>query len=534
MAETVQQLLRERAEDDNVAVRYGEQSWTWREHVAEASAVAAALIGAADPDQPLHVGTLLGNGPDMLRMMAAGALGGFTLCGINDTRRGEGLLQDVRRSECQLLVTDAEHLPLLDGLDLAGVRVLDTGSTEWAALVGAAGPLVPHREVEAMDTFMMIFTSGTSGDPKAVQVSHLMVLFSGLNLQGRFELGPDDVCYVSMPLFHSNAVVAGWSPAVCAGATMVPARFSASRFLADLRRYGVTYMNYVGKPLAYVLATPEQPDDADNTLRVAFGNEAGDRDIDEFTRRFGCTVMDGFGSTELAVIITREAGTPPGSIGKGFEGVAVYDAENVTECAVAVFDKHGALANADEAVGELVNTQGAGYFQGYYNDEQANQERMRHGMYWSGDLAYRDAHGWIYLAGRTADWMRVDGENIAAAPVERILTRLDAINQVAVYAVPDEHVGDQLMAAIVLRDESTLTPEELEAFLAAQEDLSPRAWPRYVRIADGLPSTATNKVLKRELVAQGATAGDGEELWAREARGTAYVAAGTSAAAALT
>ena len=75
MAETVQQLLRERAEDDNVAVRYGEQSWTWREHVAEASAVAAALIGAADPDQPLHVGTLLGNGPDMLRMMAAGAIG---------------------------------------------------------------------------------------------------------------------------------------------------------------------------------------------------------------------------------------------------------------------------------------------------------------------------------------------------------------------------------------------------------------------------------------------------------------------------
>ena len=71
---------------------------------------------------------------------------------------------------------------------------------------------------------------------------------------------------------------------------MVPAKFSASRFLADVRRYGATYMNYVGKPLAYVLATPEQPDDADNTLRVAFGNEASDRDIDEFARRFGCRV----------------------------------------------------------------------------------------------------------------------------------------------------------------------------------------------------------------------------------------------------
>ena len=526
MAETIQQLLRERAEDDGVAVRYGEDSWTWREHVAEASAVAAALIGLADPERPLHVGTLLGNTPDMLVAMAAAGLGGFTLCGINNTRRGEGLLKDVRRAEAQLLVTDAEHRPLLDGLDLSGVRVLDTSSAEWAELVGGAGELVPHREVEAMDTFMMIFTSGTSGDPKAVQVSHLMVLFSGLNLQGRFELTPADVCYVAMPLFHSNAVVAGWSPAVCAGATIVPARFSASRFLADVRRHGVTYMNYVGKPLAYVLATPELPDDGDNTLRVAFGNEASDRDIDEFSRRFGCDVWDGFGSTELAVIITREPGTPPGSIGKGFDGVAIYNADTVTECAVAEFDADGKLVNADAAVGELVNTTGGGYFQGYYNDQQANDDRMRHGMYWSGDLAYKDADGWIYLAGRTADWMRVDGENLAAAPIERVLQRLEAVNRVAVYAVPDESVGDQVMAAIVLQDDATLAPEELAAFLADQADLSSKAWPRFVRIAPDLPSTATNKVLKRELAAQGPVAGNGE-LWVREARGTAYAQAAT-------
>ena len=330
MAETVQQLLRERAEDDNTAVRYGEESWTWREHVAEASAVAAALIGIADTDRPMHVGTLLGNGPDMLRAMAAAALGGYTLCGINNTRRGEGLLKDLRRAECQILVTDAEHLP-------AARRPRPRRRTRPGHLdagVGRPGrrrgPADPDREVEAMDTFMMIFTSGTSGDPKAVQVNHLMVLFSGLNLQGRFELGPDDVCYVAMPLFHSNAVVAGWSPAVCAGATIVPEKFSASRFLPDVRKYGVTYMNYVGKPLAYVLATPELPDDADNTLRVAFGNEASDRDIDEFMRRFACDVWDGFGSTELAVIITREPGTPKGSIGKGFDGVAIYNSETVT------------------------------------------------------------------------------------------------------------------------------------------------------------------------------------------------------------
>jgi fatty-acyl-CoA synthase len=521
MADTLQQLFRERSEQDTVAVKYGDRTWTWREHVAEARAQAAALIDIADPNRPLHVGVLLANGPDMLTAMAAGALGGYVLCCINNTRRGEGLARDIALVDCQLLITDAAHRHLLDGLDMPGVRVLDTSSDEWTALTAGPKDLTPHREVGPDDTFVMIFTSGTSGDPKAVQVNHLMVLFSGLNLQGRFELGADDVCYVAMPLFHSNAVVAGWSPAVCGGATIVPAKFSASRFLDDVRSYGVTYMNYVGKPLAYVLATPELPDDADNTLRVAFGNEASDRDIDEFSRRFGCDVWDGFGSTELAVIITREPGTPKGSIGKGFDGVAIYHSETIQECAVAVFDEHGALTNAAEATGELVNTQGAGYFNGYYNDQSANDERMRHGMYWSGDLAYRDADGWIYLAGRTADWMRVDGENLAAAPIERVLQRLPAVNRVAVYAVPDEHVGDQVMAAIVLQDDASLTPAELEEFLAAQPDLSAKAWPRFVRIAPDLPSTATNKVLKRELALEGATPGAGV-LWARAARGTSY------------
>jgi fatty-acyl-CoA synthase len=348
---------------------------------------------------------------------------------------------------------------------------------------------------------------------------HAMVLLAGAALVGRYELTPEDVCYLSMPLFHSNAVLAGWSVALNSGAAMAPATFTATRFIDDIRRYGVTYMNYVGKPLAYILASAERADDIDNPLRVAFGNEASDRDIAEFARRFGCDVWDGFGSTENAVTVTREDGCPAGSIGKGFPGVAIYKSETLTECETAVFDEHGALANGDDAIGELVNTQGAGMFAGYYNDEDATDERMRHGMFWSGDLAYRDADGWIYLAGRTADWMRVDGENMTSAPIERILTRLPAISRVAVYPVPDQYVGDQVMAAIVLQDDATLTPEEFGEFLAEQPDLSPKAWPRHVWIADDLPSTATNKVLKRELVAMG-TDPTGRTLWIRD--GKAY------------
>ena len=145
-------------------------------------------------------------------------------------------------------------------------------------------------------------------------------------------------------------------------------------------------------------------------------------------------------------------------------------------------------------------------FAGYYNDPGATDERMRHGIFWTGDLAYRDADGWIYLAGRTADWMRVDGENMTSAPIERILIRLPAISQVAVYPVPDEHVGDQVMAAIVLQDGATLTPEEFGEFLAAQPDLSPKGGRATSGSPTSCPATATNKVVKRALVAMGVRA----------------------------
>ena len=524
--DTIQALLRSRMSDPAVAVRYGDVQWTWAQYLERSAARAAALIAAADPQRPLHVGALLGNTPEMLTQMAAAGLGGYVLCGLNTTRRGEALAADIRRAHCQFVVTDAEHRCLLENLGLDGIPVLDTSAASWgeflSGFLAGAGELVPHRQVTAMDPFMMIFTSGTSGNPKPVQVSHLMATFAGMNLVNRFALTEHDICYVSMPLFHSNAVVAGWAPAVVCGAALVPAKFSATGLIDEVRRYGATYMNYVGKPLAYILATPERHDDADNPLRVAFGNEATDKDIEEFARRFAVQVEDGFGSTENAIIVIREPGTPKGSIGKGFDGVAIFNSDTVTECAMARFDAAGALVNADEAVGELVNTSGSGFFTGYYNDADANAERMRHGMYWSGDLAYRDADGWIYLAGRTADWMRVDGENLAAAPIERILLRHKAINRVAVYAVPDEHVGDQVMAAVVLNQGDTLDPVSFEAFLDAQPDLSPKARPRYVRVAADLPSTATHTVLKRHLIAEGTTPRAGEALWVRDPRGTAY------------
>ncbi|HWU24072.1 MAG TPA: AMP-binding protein [Nocardioides sp.] len=520
MPETVRDLLLQHAGRDDVAMKHGGQEWSWREVLAAAAARAHVLRELAGDSGRPHVGVLLPNSPEMALALAAGAIGGHVSAGINTTRRGAALASDVRRADCAVLLTDSTHLPLLDGLDLGGARVIDTDASGWRERVGAAATTTDgFPDLGAMDTFMLIFTSGTSGEPKAVQVAHFMVTMAGSVLAEKYGLGGQDVVYCSMPLFHSNAVMAGFAVAAASGAALAVAEFSATGFLADVRRYGATYLNYVGKPLAYVLATPERADDADNPLRFAFGNEASERDIGEFARRFGCSVWDGFGSTENAIIITRDETTPPGSIGVPFDGVAVYDRVTRTECPRATYDADGRVTNLDEAVGELVNTQGAGFFGGYYNDERATAERLDGGMYWSGDLAYRDADGFVFLAGRTDDWLRVDGENLAAAPIEQILLRHPALSQAAVYAVAEE-VGDRLMCALVLRSGASLTPGDFAAFLAAQPDLSPKAWPRHVRIAPALPSTATNKVLKRELRTQGLATDD--PVWTRAGRERRY------------
>jgi fatty-acyl-CoA synthase len=435
---------------------------------------------------------LLENTPFFSAVLVAAGMSGIVPVGLNPVRRGAALTRDIDHADCQLVLADANSAATLS--DIGHVNV---DSTEWTDEVAA------HRDAELSfpsadpaDLFMLIFTSGTSGEPKAVKCSHGKVAIAGVTMTDRFSLGKNDVCYASMPLFHSNAVLVGWAVAVaCRGSMVLRRKFSASGFLPDVRRYGATYANYVGKPLSYVLATPERPDDADNPLRAVYGNEGAPGDIDRFADRFGCVVIDGFGSTEGGVAISRTPDTPAGALGLLPEGIEIRDVDTGQPCPVGV-------------IGELVNVGGPGRFEGYYNDAQADAQRMAGGVYHSGDLGYRDEAGYAYFTGRLGDWLRVDGENLGTAPIERVLLRHPDVTEVAVYAVPDPAVGDQVMAALVMMPGAEFSVGKFRAFLSEQTDLGPKQWPSYVRVGTTLPRTATFKVIKRQLSAEGLDCAD--------------------------
>jgi fatty-acyl-CoA synthase len=481
---TVSALVRARAEDDRPGLLFESRWWTWREHTAEAAARAAWYETVRAPVP--HVGVLLENVPEYSFWLAAAALGRFVLVGLNATRAGQGLLDDVRATDCHLVLTDRPEL--FEGV---GVPVLDPHEIPYPPAD------LPETVAENDDLYLLIFTSGTTGSPKAVMCSQGKIATQGLGLTWRVDLKPDDVSYLSMPLFHSNAVIAGWAPSLAVGATMALKRkFSASSFIPDCRAVGATFANYVGTPLSYVLAQPERPDDPDNPLIRVFGNEGAPADLERFAKRFGCEVLDGFGSTEGGISITKTDDTPPGALGRSAVGdVRVLDSETGEEKAVAVF-VDGRLANPEEAVGELVNMDGPFAFEGYWNAPEDTAHRNRDGRYWSGDLGYRDADGFLYFAGRSLDRLRVGGENFPAAPVARLLTRHPHVVEAVVYAVPDATAGDQLMAAVV--PAAGFDPAGFAQWVAEQPDAS-RTWvPRYLRVGE-VPKTATGKVLVRRL-----------------------------------
>jgi fatty-acyl-CoA synthase len=495
-------FLRHRERDD-IGLYFENKTVTYREWIDESIRRVAVWREIQDPDRPPHIGVLLDNTPDFLYWLGAAAISGAVIVGINATYRGDELLRLIDHSDCQAIVTSNVYGGLLDdaGLDMDPQRVLRTDSDEYQSLMTSTGGDDDDRPMPRdNDLFLLIFTSGSTSFPKAVRCSQGRFARTGGHVASVAGLSEGDGVYSPLPFFHSSSLFTGLASSLSSGVPIgTRSRFSASNTMGDIRRMGASLMTYTGKVLNYVLAVPEHEDDGNNPLKLALGNEASLNDIRSFARRFDCQVRDSYGSTEGVIIIRRNASMPDGALGTADADIVVLNPETSEECPRVERASDGTLLNAAEATGEIVNLAPGQGFEGYYRNEEATTERFREGRYWSGDLAYRDEDGWFYFAGRSNEWLRVDGENFAAGVVESIIGRFAPARSAVIYAVPDAPVGDQVMAALELDAPESFDIGLFEEFLAGQADLGPKWLPAFVRLSNDLPKLASLKVDKTRL-----------------------------------
>ena len=526
---------------NKVLLMQGDRTWTYGQFRDESVRLAHFLLrrlGRIDEQRPSHVAMVLENHLELLAVYGGCAYAGLTLFGVNTGLRGDVLTGVLNQSRARLLIVDERLWPevervggALKHLSPDDVLVLRTGAGDFdrradlrECLEREIGPAsrslaAPAVQVTPDTNLMVIYTSGTTGLPKGINNNHTKLCATGFGVSATMGLGRDDVGYACMPLFHSNSMFVGFMPAFWVGGAMaVRERFSASQFVPDVLRYGVTTWNYVGEPVHYVLAAIEKQYGADeeriareitnhprNRFRYAVGNGAAPPDIDRFMRWMGLEEMfELYGSTEAAISTFRRRGDPRGSVGEVLDAaVKILDASG-TECPPAQLGADGKLQNYEQCVGEICRAASdTGLFQGYFDNPRANADKFRDGIYHSGDLGHIqvvDGRRFLYFDGRTDDWIRKDGENFSANQVGRIISEHPDISLAVAYGVPCSVSDELVMAAIKLRPGAAFDPKAFFDWCEAQVNGASmdRKWfPDFVRIVDDFEYTQTQKVLVR-------------------------------------
>jgi acyl-CoA synthetase (AMP-forming)/AMP-acid ligase II len=540
LGEQIEARAKHPVTENKVLLMQGDRTWTYRQYRDESVRMAHLLLrrlGAIDERRPPHVAMMLENHFELLSLFGGCGYGGMTLFGVNTGLRGEVLAGVLNQSRARLLVVDERFWPEIERVrgELAHVApenilVLRTATGDidrnvdlldcLTREVGPAGKSLdaPSVVVTPDRNCMVIYTSGTTGLPKGINNNHTKLCAVGFAVSGAIGLAQDDIGYACMPLFHSNALFVGFMPAFWVGGGMaLRERFSASQFVPDVLRYGVTFWNYVGEPVHYVLAAIEQKYGSDeariareitnnprNKMRYAVGNGAAPPDIDRFTRWMGLEDMfELYGSTEAAISTFRRTGDPRGSVGEVMDaGVQILDPHG-RECPPAELGSDGKLLNYEQCVGEICRVADPGLFQGYFDNPAANSDKFRDGVYHSGDLGHMlivDGRRFLYFDGRTDDWIRKDGENFSASQVGRVISEHPDISLAVAYGVPCAVSDELVMAAVKLRPGASFDPKGFFDWCEQQvsgASMDRKWFPDFVRIVDDFEYTQTQKVLVR-------------------------------------
>lgn len=519
---TIHHLLEYRAAEqpDATFFWFKEQAFSYGALDRMAAAVAKGLqdLGVG---QGTRVAVMLGNRPEFLATWFGLAKLGAIEVPINTAHRGYLLTYLINQAECGVLIVEKSFLPLIEEIaaeapGLTDVVLLDA-ETDTVVLSGKRvhryGELVRNRgdyrpaKVIWSDPLGIMFTSGTTGPSKGAVLPQNYALHTAEIISDVAGYGPDDCLYNALPLFHGNAKLLSTMPALYAGATMVLAeRFSASQFWEDIRRYGCTEFNYIGSILGILLKAEPRPDDRDNPLRVLVGAGATPGIYEAFEQRFGVTLIEGYGMSEIGLpLMSRPGAAKPGTCGKphpDYEVMIVDDAGNEVPA-----DVPGELLVRPRKPWSMLLE--------YYRMPEKTVEAWQGLWFHTGDCLRKDAEGFYHFVDRKKDAIRRRGENISSYEVERIVMGHPQVQEAAAIPVRSELGEDEVMVCVVRRPGAELAAAELIEFCA--KVMARFMVPRYVRFVPALPKTPTEKIQKFVLRESGVTA----DTWDAAAAGVA-------------
>jgi crotonobetaine/carnitine-CoA ligase len=504
----VTSLLVDRAERfaDEVAIAAEDGRATYADLVDRAARVAGMLasLGVEPGDR---VATMLTNGLDYVAAWHGIVWVGAIDVPVNVEYRGTFLQHVLRDSGATVIVVDARWLPRLAAFELGDVRHvlvvgegvddLPSGIERHAFADALAHDPRPRHEATETDATYIMYTSGTTGPSKGAvhcnrsSIHYIMPFVAGL------DLGDDDVCYSMFPLFHQMGRSACTTAALWVGNRVeLRSGFSASGFWEDVRACGATWAGYFGAVILFLWQQEPRAEDRDHGLRRAFGSSAPPELIVPWEERFGTTLFEVYGSTEIGL----GSGLGSGPRKLGTMGLPCRHLE------VAIVDERDEPVPAG-VVGEALWRPRYPYaiFQGYWNRDDATLESFRNLWFHSGDAGLLDDEGYFVFKDRIKDSIRRRGENISSFEVERAVREQPGVVEVAAYAVPGiVPTEEDVMVAVVPAPEGPPDPPAL--FTALCETMPRHAVPRYLRLLDELPKTPTQRIQKFKLREDGVTA----------------------------
>ena len=459
----------------------------------------AAFLASQGVKQGDRVGFLALNSTDIFEMsLGTWRLGGISLA-LNFRLTAPELAFIINDAGPEIVFVDQEFLPVVEALrPLTQVKqwILTEGqggdSVYERALAGVEPMLTKTLEQPLTDQCLLMYSSGTTGLPKGVIITHEMMLFSAIGLMASTHLTRASVNLAAMPLFHIGGYNIFSAPMFYAGATTLIQRVfdpaETLRVIGD-PEYGVTH--FLGVPAMYN-ALKAHPDNARtdfSRLRSALaGAEAVPDPLVHWWYERGLTIQEGYGMTESAasnlLLLKEDVPAMVGSAGK-----------SALHTEMKIMRENGTEADANE-LGELW-MRGPAVTPGYWNRPEANEDSFVDGWFRSADIARVDENGYFYIEDRLKDMYISGGENVYPAEVENILYGMPQIAEVAVIGVPDSHWGEVGCAVVALAPEQELTMAQVVEFVATK--LAKYKQPVHLAVIDTLPRTATGKVLKFEL-----------------------------------